>query len=76
MLGRMSLLGQSPEVLEQQRETLLAMTLDDFTEVIETYLDESQMIYVVVGDAKTQLGRMAKLGYGEPVLLDIYGRRR
>lgn len=76
VLGRMSLLGLSPEVLEQQRETLLAMTLDDFTEVIETYLDESQMIYVVVGDAKTQLGRMAELGYGEPVLLDIYGRRR
>ena len=48
--------------------------LDDFRDVITTYLDESQMIYVVVGDAETQLGRMAELGYGEPVVLDIYGR--
>ena len=38
-------------------------------------LDESQMIYVVVGDAETQLCRMAELGYGEPVALNIYGRR-
>jgi zinc protease len=50
------------------------MTQDDFRDVITTHLDESRMIYVVVGDAETQLGRMAGLGYGEPVVLDIYGR--
>jgi hypothetical protein len=33
------------------------------------------MIYVVVGDAETQLGQMAELGHGEPVVLDIDGRR-
>ena len=58
------------------QETLLAMTQDDFREVINTYLDESRMIYLVVGDADTQLGRVAELGYGEPVVLDIYGRRQ
>ena len=31
------------------------------------------MIYVVVGDADTQLARLASLGYGEPVRLDIHG---
>ena len=52
------------------------MTLDDFRDIINTYLDESRMIYLVVGDAATQLARVAELGYGDPVLLDIYGRPR
>ena len=33
------------------------------------------MVYLVVGDAETQLGRVAELGYGVPALLDLYGRR-
>ena len=52
------------------------MTQDDFREVITTCLDESRTIYLVVGDAETQLGRVAELGYGEPVVLDVYGRRQ
>ena len=76
LLRRMSRLSLPPDFLERDQETLLEMTLDDFREVIETYLDESRMIYVVVGDAETQLERVAELGYGEPVVLDIYGRPR
>ena len=73
-LGRMSQLGLAPELLKQQ-ESLLGMNLEDFREVIETFLDASRMVYVVVGDARTQLDRMAELGHGEPVMLDTYGRR-
>ena len=73
-LARMSQLGLAPELLKQQ-ESLLGMNLDDFREVIETFLDASRMVYVVVGDARTQLDRMAELGHGEPVMLDTYGRR-
>ena len=76
LLRRMSRLGLPPDFLERDQATLLDMTQDDFREVITTYLDESRMIYLVVGDAETQLGRVAELGYGEPVVLDIYGRRQ
>ena len=31
------------------------------------------MIYVVVGDAATQRARVAALGYGDPVILDVHG---
>jgi len=31
------------------------------------------MIYLVVGDAKTQLARMKHFGYGESILLNIDG---
>jgi zinc protease len=74
LLRRMSRLGLPPDFLERDQATLQGMTQDDFREVLNTYLDESRMIYVVVGDAETQLGRVAELGYGEPVVLDIYGR--
>ena len=76
LLRRMSRLGLPPDFLEHDQRTLLEMTQDDFREVITTYLDESRMIYVVVGDAETQLARIAEVGYGEPVLLDIYGQAR
>ena len=74
LLRQMSRLGRPADFVERDQETLLGMTLADFREVIREHLDESQMIYVVVGDAETQLGRMTELGYGEPVVLDIYGR--
>ena len=74
LLRRMSRLGLPADFVERDQETLLGMTQDDFRGVIDTYLDESRMIYVVVGDAATQRSRVAALGYGEPVLLDIHGR--
>lgn len=76
LLRRMSRLGLPPDFLERDQETLLGMTLEDFRAVINTYLDESRMIYLVVGDAETQLDRVGELGYGEPVVLDIYGHPR
>jgi zinc protease len=74
MLRQMSLLGLPSDFVERNQEALLAMTRGDFRTLIETYLDESQMIYVVVGDAATQRERLSALGYGQPVLLDIHGR--
>ena len=73
LLREMSRLGLPPDFIEREQEELLAMTRDDFRDLINIYLDERQMIYVVVGDAATQLGRLAALGYGEPVRLNIYG---
>ncbi len=69
LLRQMSRLGKPADFVERDQETLLAMTLDDFRDTITTHLDESQMIYVVVGDAETQLDRMAELGLGEPVVV-------
>jgi zinc protease len=35
----------------------------------QKYLDPSKMVWLVVGDAKTQLPRMKELGFDEPVLI-------
>ena len=69
LLRQISQRNLPTDVLEREQDILLAMTLDDFRSVITTYLDESQMIYVVVGDAETQLDRLGELGYGAPVVV-------
>jgi zinc protease len=35
-----------------------------------TYINPNKMIWLVVGDAETQLERMKELGYGTPILLN------
>ena len=39
----------------------------------EEYIVPDRMIYLVVGDAKTQLERLRRLGLGEPIRLDRQG---
>lgn len=46
-----------------------AMTLEEFREIAGKYLRADAMQYIVVGDAETQAGRLAELGFGEPVML-------
>tara|TARA_R100001369_G_scaffold20091_3_gene36951 strand:- start:25670 stop:28486 length:2817 start_codon:yes stop_codon:yes gene_type:complete len=58
--------------IKDKQNELLDMSLEDFKDVIEDYLEEEEMIYVVVGDKATQLEEVKKLGK-EVVELDIYG---
>ncbi|WP_010227222.1 M16 family metallopeptidase [Gillisia marina] len=60
--------------IKDKQEELLAMSLEDFKDVIEDYLEEEDMIYVVVGDKATQLAEVKKLGK-EVIELDIYGNQ-
>ncbi|KAA3645563.1 MAG: insulinase family protein [Proteobacteria bacterium] len=60
--------------LEQEQAVLEGMTLADARNYINQYIDEQAMIYVVVGDGKTQLSRLKDLGYGEPIVLDRDGQ--
>ncbi|MFV0543519.1 MAG: M16 family metallopeptidase [Marinicella pacifica] len=62
------------DFLEQEQALLEGMTLSDAKDYINQYIDEQDMIYVVVGDGKTQLDRLKELGYGEPVVLDRDGQ--
>ena len=58
---------------EQQQQTLNDLTLEQAKAVITKYMNPEQMVYLVVGDAETQLPRMKTLGLGEPILLDKAG---
>jgi zinc protease len=61
------------DFIDRGLRELEALTLEQVHATIERYLDESRMVYVVVGDAATQRERLAALGYGDPVILDVHG---
>ena len=73
MLEEISRLGLEDNYIATQQEFVQNASLKDIHQVIKQHLNEQQMIYLVVGDAETQLERIKGLGYGEPVELDIYG---
>ncbi len=61
--------------IDQQQQELLGMTVEQAKTIYQKYAEEQQMIYIVVGDAKTQLEKVAAFGYGNPVMLDRLGNR-
>lgn len=72
ILRNMSKYGYSQDYIEKNQDELIAMTLEDYKKVINTYLQEPEMIYVIVGDKTSQWNEVKKLG--KPVIeLDIFG---
>lgn len=45
------------------------MNPQEFYRLAQKYIDPENMVYVVAGDAKTQLEGLKALGYGDPVLI-------
>ena len=60
-----------PKDYAKQRETMVKeMTLEKIKKLSKTYLNPDKMIYLVVGDAETQLKKLEELEYGIPTLLN------
>ncbi|RLJ68889.1 zinc protease [Lacinutrix venerupis] len=74
MLRNISKYNLSKTFTEEDQEELINMTLEDYKNIINKYLNEEDMIYVVVGDKKTQFEEVKKLGK-TIIELDIYGNK-
>jgi zinc protease len=72
ILYEISKFGRAEDFIEQDQRELLAMTRADFRSVIDKYLREDEMIYLIVGDKATQLTEVEKLK-GSVKELDIHG---
>ncbi len=70
MLENISKYGWKYDYVKEREQIVKAMTVDAIKSLSEKYLDTDKMIWLVVGDAKTQLPRLKELGFGEPVLLN------
>jgi len=68
---------RSKRYLEDEQDALVEMSVADFQNIAAKYLDESDMIYVVVGDKATKFEPVKafakKHNKGDVVELDIYG---
>lgn len=71
ILSDISSYGWDHDYPKQQVQIVRDISVDDIKLLAEKYVDAGKMIYLVVGDANTQLPRLSALGLGEPVLLDL-----
>jgi len=69
MLDNISKYGWKYDYVKDRESIVKAMTVSQIKDLSAKYLDANKMIWLVVGDAKTQLPRLKELGFGEPVLL-------
>lgn len=69
MLENISKYNWKPNYVKDREEIVKNMTLAQIKALSTKYLDPNKMIWLVVGDAKTQLPRLSALGFGEPILL-------
>ena len=70
MLENISKYGWKYDYVKDRETIVKAMTVDRIKDLSGKYLNTDRMIWLVVGDAKTQLPRLKELGFGEPVLLN------
>jgi zinc protease len=73
LLGAMSSYGFSSDYVLERENTVREMSIERVQELAGQYLDPQGMVWLVVGDAETQLPRLRSLGLGEPTLLDREG---
>ena len=70
MLSNISNYGYADDFAKQRQTIVKELSVADVKGLVEKYIKPNQMIYVIVGDAKTQLEKLKALGFGEAVLLN------
>ncbi len=69
MLENISKYGWKYDYIKGWESIVKNMTREEIQRLAAQYLDANKMIWLVAGDAKTQLPRLKDLGFGEPILL-------
>ena len=75
MLDTMSKYDYSNTYIQKEQEVLTSIGLDEARSIARLNFNANTMYFVIAGDAKTQLNRIEKLGYGKPIILDREGNR-
>lgn len=70
MLTNISNYGYPDDYAKQREAIVKAMTVEEIKALAEKYLNPEKMIYLVVGDASTQMSKLEGLGFGKPELLN------
>ena len=61
------------DYIKNEEEIVRQMTVESHNELVKKYVRPDEMIYLVVGDKKTQMNGLRSLGFGDPILLDSNG---
>ena len=66
MLSNISRYEWQPTYIKDREQIIRNMTVQQIRSLARKYLRSDQMVWLFVGDAKTQLSRLKELGLGEP----------
>ena len=69
LLNNITKYGWKPDYVLQRQQVVKGMTVEKIRALAAQYLDSNKMVWLVVGDAKTQAAPLLQLGFGEPVML-------
>lgn len=70
MLSAIASYDYPVDYIKKQEEIVRSMTIESHRELAQKYLHPDKMIYLVVGDAKTQFEQLEQLGLGKPILIE------
>jgi zinc protease len=69
MLNTMTAFNLPDDFIKREEKFIKDLTVEKELALVNKYIDPSKMYYVVVGDAKTQLDDLEKVGLGKPILV-------
>ena len=69
MLGTMTSYNLPADYIKQEEAFVKSLTIEKQLKLANKYINPSRMYYVV-GDAKTQLKALEKVGLGKPILVE------
>jgi len=70
LLRNISGFGLPYDYVLSENDIVRGLTVEKVKDLTDQYIKPDQMIYLIVGDAETQLDRMGELGFGDPVPLN------
>jgi zinc protease len=70
MLYNISTYNYPDDYAKQQENKVKNISLEDIKTLSSNYLNTDKMIYLIVGDAETQLQKLEQIGFGKPILLN------
>jgi zinc protease len=69
MLNTMTAFNLPDDFIKREEKFIKELTIEKELALANKYIDPAKMYYVVVGDAKTQLDDLEKVGLGKPILV-------
>ena len=69
MLNNIATFGLSFDYVKQNERTLNNMTVSRIKDIVNDTMNPGDMVYIVVGDARSQMAPLGALGLGKPVLV-------
>jgi zinc protease len=70
ILNNIATYNRPDDYIKQREEFVKNLTEEKHVELAQKHIDPDRMIYLVVGDAATQMKSLEKLGLGEVTLIE------